>query len=650
MFCSNCGKTLKGDAATCPHCKAAVGDSRFDGHTYTGAQIRTRPGEAVRLPGNHTKTTFMGTDPSMDVDVDARTTYRATAGAKVPEYSVKHEEREPLYDSLKSEEEPEMLMFGEGDTAQDEPAQENPIPEEAQEAEEEERPKSRRRRREEVYEEYIEDDGEEEPEEEIKPRKKKRAGKKKKSASENEKSQEEIEEEAELNELRARDIQLDDRTGISEDVRNYMNQLHEEALQKQQKAEQKAAQKAQRLTKQQKTYESEYADAAQKPEKAEKKSFSLSSLRAKMRRQEEDFDSIIPDDAEEVTDQDEFDLGDLPPAEAEYGTEEEYGAVDEPQEDNAQYDEEYSEEEYAEDGYAEEEYSEDAEYASNDFDPNELDYGFEDEVDYERRKKIKTIVKYSLAALVVIAVLVSVIVGLSFITEKTKTAPIDGVTLELYDEGIALMKQRVSTEYQSEKLSKYDGTVSSMVQVTDNMSKELDNLALLLPEAPSMNDNRFIAALTAIQSNINNCLTNDMLALTDTTKSTEARESESAERWTTVREMVSVLVSATNPAQLDAIVNGEKIDVIQQTTPEPVVATTPAAYTTLAVGSDGQAVVELQSRLSELGYLTSEVDGDFGNKTKTAVQLFQKAVGLETNGIADAETQIALFADNAPHK
>ena len=33
MFCSNCGKTLKGDAATCPHCKAAVGDSRVDGPT-----------------------------------------------------------------------------------------------------------------------------------------------------------------------------------------------------------------------------------------------------------------------------------------------------------------------------------------------------------------------------------------------------------------------------------------------------------------------------------------------------------------------------------------------------------------------------------------------------------------------------------------
>ena len=37
MFCSNCGKTLKPDATSCPNCGAVVGESRFDGHPYTGA-------------------------------------------------------------------------------------------------------------------------------------------------------------------------------------------------------------------------------------------------------------------------------------------------------------------------------------------------------------------------------------------------------------------------------------------------------------------------------------------------------------------------------------------------------------------------------------------------------------------------------------
>ena len=78
MFCSNCGKTLKGDVTACPHCKATVGESRFEGQPYTGAQIKTKPGEAVRLPANHTKTTYMGSKSALDQDVDARTTYRAT--------------------------------------------------------------------------------------------------------------------------------------------------------------------------------------------------------------------------------------------------------------------------------------------------------------------------------------------------------------------------------------------------------------------------------------------------------------------------------------------------------------------------------------------------------------------------------------------
>ena len=43
MFCSNCGKTLKPDATSCPNCGAVVGESRFDGHPYTGAQVRTKP-------------------------------------------------------------------------------------------------------------------------------------------------------------------------------------------------------------------------------------------------------------------------------------------------------------------------------------------------------------------------------------------------------------------------------------------------------------------------------------------------------------------------------------------------------------------------------------------------------------------------------
>ena len=69
---------------------------------------------------------------------------------------------------------------------------------------------------------------------------------------------------------------------------------------------------------------------------------------------------------------------------------------------------------------------------------------------------------------------------------------------------------------------------------------------------------------------------------------------------------------------------------------------------TLQKGSKGDEVKALQKRLIELNYLSGSADGDFGGKTKTAVELFQKTAGLDSTGVADEETQKALFASDAP--
>lgn len=68
----------------------------------------------------------------------------------------------------------------------------------------------------------------------------------------------------------------------------------------------------------------------------------------------------------------------------------------------------------------------------------------------------------------------------------------------------------------------------------------------------------------------------------------------------------------------------------------------------LQKGSNGENVRLLQARLIELSYLSGSADGAFGNKTAEAVKLFQKEVGLTQTGIADEETQNALFAEDAP--
>lgn len=71
-------------------------------------------------------------------------------------------------------------------------------------------------------------------------------------------------------------------------------------------------------------------------------------------------------------------------------------------------------------------------------------------------------------------------------------------------------------------------------------------------------------------------------------------------------------------------------------------------YETLTKGNKSNDVLRLQKRLIELGYLTGDADSAYGNKTQTAVKMFQEHVGIEVTGIADSATQALLFSDAAP--
>ncbi len=66
--------------------------------------------------------------------------------------------------------------------------------------------------------------------------------------------------------------------------------------------------------------------------------------------------------------------------------------------------------------------------------------------------------------------------------------------------------------------------------------------------------------------------------------------------------------------------------------------------TALQRGSKGENVARLQRKLSALGYPLN-ADGDYGNRTLSAVRLFQERNGLAPTGIADAATIAAM--DNA---
>lgn len=73
-------------------------------------------------------------------------------------------------------------------------------------------------------------------------------------------------------------------------------------------------------------------------------------------------------------------------------------------------------------------------------------------------------------------------------------------------------------------------------------------------------------------------------------------------------------------------------------------------YTTLSYGDSGDAVLKLQRRLIELGYMTANATGNFGTATKAALVDFQKAAKLTADGVAGESTQKALYAVDAPAK
>ncbi|MBP5598867.1 MAG: peptidoglycan-binding protein [Lachnospiraceae bacterium] len=63
----------------------------------------------------------------------------------------------------------------------------------------------------------------------------------------------------------------------------------------------------------------------------------------------------------------------------------------------------------------------------------------------------------------------------------------------------------------------------------------------------------------------------------------------------------------------------------------------------LKIGSSGQDVRNLQMNLRQLGYNTiNTINGSYDNRTERAVRIFQKAYGLQENGIADSRTQDAI--------
>ncbi len=73
-------------------------------------------------------------------------------------------------------------------------------------------------------------------------------------------------------------------------------------------------------------------------------------------------------------------------------------------------------------------------------------------------------------------------------------------------------------------------------------------------------------------------------------------------------------------------------------------------YETLREGDQSEAVLQMQTRLDELGYLDTEYDGLYGQYTANCVREFQKANGLDETGVANGDTLRMLYSKNAKPK
>ncbi len=86
---------------------------------------------------------------------------------------------------------------------------------------------------------------------------------------------------------------------------------------------------------------------------------------------------------------------------------------------------------------------------------------------------------------------------------------------------------------------------------------------------------------------------------------------------------------------------------VMEVTPDPA---GPTPEPVLRTGSRGEDVKTLQGRLHDLGYYTDEIDGQFGAATKAAVIDFQRANGLEADGMVGSETKALLYSVEARPK
>lgn len=100
---------------------------------------------------------------------------------------------------------------------------------------------------------------------------------------------------------------------------------------------------------------------------------------------------------------------------------------------------------------------------------------------------------------------------------------------------------------------------------------------------------------------------------------------------------------AAIPAQANATT--APVETAEPTATLPII--TKDNYVLITLGTKNEAVLNLQKRLTSLGYYNARNDGEYLTDDMAAVQAFQTKNGLKVDGKAGYDTQVRLYSDSA---
>ena len=139
---------------------------------------------------------------------------------------------------------------------------------------------------------------------------------------------------------------------------------------------------------------------------------------------------------------------------------------------------------------------------SDDYEDNPDGFDDMDEDQYEdmgaSRFSARSIIKIVIALAVVAALVFGIITWVGYIRDHRSSAPIEGVSETLYEQGVALIKSHVDSAYVSEMISKY--TTDGILSMSSSLEEANNAINALMPAEPAANDQTFLQALQAIQN------------------------------------------------------------------------------------------------------------------------------------------------------